>query len=252
MRLIQRGLVISCERTCSAMGAVRIWQRWGWAVCNYVDPMVCLRNSQWWCLMIMLILGSFAKGVCILYNPSFMLKILIQHFWATCATVRKAMVVCTNCILYWGCSETGWTSEYIYIQPSQVLGVGGGWVGVMSASHGCYQDVFWHCFHFVWCSHMHGLCGVNVSLLPCHHISTLLQRFMFALFLDRISWYSLVIINKFHEKTKISNALVCLAIFNHFYFTSQQYLCQNHWLSQHYCIIIEESWNWSQIFHFIF
>lgn len=115
MRLIQRGLVISCERTCSAMGAVRIWQRWGWAVCNYVDPMACLRNSQWWCLMIMLILGSFAKGVYILYNPSFMLKIPIQHFWATRAAVRKEMAVCTNFI---AAAEDAvkrrWTSQYIH------------------------------------------------------------------------------------------------------------------------------------------
>lgn len=66
--LIQRGSVISCERTHSAVGAVRPWQRWVWALCNYVGLMVCLRNSQWWCLMIILIPGSFAKGVYILHN----------------------------------------------------------------------------------------------------------------------------------------------------------------------------------------
>lgn len=152
MRLIQQGLVISCERTCSAMGAARIWQRWGWAVCNYVGPMVCLKNSQWWCLMIILILGSFAKGVYILYNPSFMLKIPIQHFWATCAALRKAMAVRTNFIShYWekGCCEMA-LNVRLYIHPtlSSISGVRGrgGWAGVMSASHGCYEDVFWHRF----------------------------------------------------------------------------------------------------------
>lgn len=83
LRLITWGSVISCWGTCSAVGAGRIWQRWAWAVYNYVGLMVRLRNSQWWCLMIMLTLGSFAKGIYILHNRSFMMKIPVQHFWAT-------------------------------------------------------------------------------------------------------------------------------------------------------------------------
>lgn len=101
MRLIQRGSVISCERTRSAVGAARMWQRWVWAVCNYVGLMVCLRNPLWWCLMIILILGSFAKGVYILHNPPFMLKIPIQHFWATCAASKKKQWQTLFHILYW-------------------------------------------------------------------------------------------------------------------------------------------------------
>lgn len=195
MCFIQCGLVISCKRTCSAVGAARIWQRWV-AVCNLVGFMVCLRNSQWWCLLIILIPSKFAKGIFILYNPPFMLNIPILLFWANCVTVREAMAVCR---LYFidcftikkkrkGC-EMASTSEYIYIQTSQavqVIEVGGVWVGVLSASHGSYQDVLWHCFHFVWCSQNHGLHGVNMSLPRCHHTSTHLQRFICALSFLRI------------------------------------------------------------------
>lgn len=39
--------------------------------------------------MIILILDSFAKGVYILHNPPFMLKIPIQYFCATRAAVKS-------------------------------------------------------------------------------------------------------------------------------------------------------------------
>lgn len=149
----------------------------GWvAVGNYVGFVVCLRNSQWWCLMIILVLGSFAKGVYMLHNHPFMLKIPILHFWATSATVR---VHGRGRLYFTGCTEKNdimnWHQPQIDIQRSQacqVIEVRGGWVGMLSASHGSYHHGLWSCFHFVWCSHSNGLCAVNVSLPLRHHTAT--------------------------------------------------------------------------------
>lgn len=113
--------------------AVLLWVLWEygrsvWALCNYVGFMGCLRNSQWQCLMIILILGTFAKAIYILHNPPFMLKIPILHFWATCGAIWKAIVIYTDSTERRDRVKCYWTSQYICIQPtqaSQVIGVWG-------------------------------------------------------------------------------------------------------------------------------
>lgn len=75
-----RGLVISCEGTRGDVGAVRIQQRGVWVLCNYAGPTGSPRNLQRCHLMMMLTVGSFAKGIYILYK-FFFFKLRKIFFW---------------------------------------------------------------------------------------------------------------------------------------------------------------------------
>lgn len=70
----------------------------------------------------------------------------LSHLY--CCGKRKGRLYCIN---YKDSERWQRELENMYIQPSQasqVIGVGGGWMRDLSGSHGSYQDIFWHCFHF--------------------------------------------------------------------------------------------------------
>lgn len=93
---------------------------------------VCLRNLQWQCLMIILILGSIARG-----------NVTQPSFHAENTLTFDPLIVYIVYIPQSITEEKGMPKvlKYINVQPpqvSQVIGVGG---GLLCVSHGSYLDV---------------------------------------------------------------------------------------------------------------